>query len=148
MGDPRTQATQMQREAASSRPTGEQSGWVYFAAIILFMIGCFNILWGLGALFQDEVLTRSASGDLIVWDTTTWGWIQLIFGVLILLTGLGLFGNQGWARWTAVVLVGVNALAQLTWLTWYPLWAILIITLDIVVIYQLTARWNKVEEGY
>ena len=112
------------------------------------MIGCFNILWGLGALFQDEVLTRSASGDLIVWDTTTWGWIQLIFGVLILLTGLGLFGNQGWARWTAVVLVGVNALAQLTWLTWYPLWAILIITLDIVVIYQLTARWNKVEEGY
>ena len=148
MGDPRTQATQMQREAASTRPTGTQSGWVYFAAIILFMIGCFNILWGLGALFQDEVLTRSASGDLIVWDTTTWGWIQLIFGVLILLTGLGLFGNQGWARWTAVVLVGVNALAQLTWLTWYPLWAILIITLDIVVIYQLTARWNKVEEGY
>ena len=42
----------------------------------------------------------------------------------------------------------MNALAQLGWMTWYPLWAILIITLDIVVIYQLTARWNKIEEGY
>ncbi len=148
MGDPRTQATQTQREAASTRPTGTQSGWVYFAAIVLFIIGCLNILWGLGAIFQDEVLTRSASGDLIVWDTTTWGWFHLLMGVIILCTGLGLFGNAGWARWTAVFFVGLNAIAQIGWMTWYPLWSILIITLDIVVIYYLTARWNTIEEGY
>jgi len=131
-----------QREAAATRPTGTQSGWVYFTGIVLFMVGIFNILWGLGALFRDEVLTRSASGDLVVWDTTAWGWIHLILGIIIVATGLGLFGGRGWARWTAVFFVGLNAIAQIGWMTWYPLWSILIITLDVVIIYQLTARWK------
>ena len=72
--------------------------------------------------------------------------IHLILGGLMVCTALGLFGGQGWARWTAVVFVMINAFGQIAWMSTYPLWSVLIITLDIIIIYQLTARWDRAED--
>jgi hypothetical protein len=83
---------------------------------------------------------------LIVFDTTTWGWIMMIWGVLLFLVGLALWSGAGWARWTTIFLVIVNLIGQLSWLgaSAYPLWALVIITLNIIVLFALCARW----EGY
>jgi hypothetical protein len=139
--DPRTQATRIQMDPAHVS-SGGGTGWAYFAGIVLFMIGVFNILWGLTALFNDTALTVGEEG-LIVWDFTAWGWIHLILGIVMICTGLGLFAGRGWARWTAIFFAMVSAFAQIAWMSTYPLWSILIITLDIIVIYQLTARWEE-----
>ncbi|HXV58676.1 MAG TPA: hypothetical protein VD704_12485 [Gaiellaceae bacterium] len=139
MDDPRTQATRIQRETGYVSE-GVRSGWVLFAGIVLFMVGTFNVIFGLTAIFEDETLSR-VGGTVIVWDLTAWGWIHLLLGVLMILTAAGLFGGQEWARWTAVFFATVNAIAQVGFITAYPLWTLLIVTLDIVVIYQLTARW-------
>ena len=128
-----------------------QSGWVTFAGIVLVILGAINFIYGLAAIFQDEVLTATGGGRVIVWDLTAWGWILLIFGILQFLAGAALFGGAGWARWTAIVLAGLNAIANVGFITVVPLWTILIVSLDVIIIYQLTARWSPgaaVDEGY
>jgi hypothetical protein len=141
MTDPRTQATRIQMDTGGiSRAT--PTGWAFFAGILLFIIGVMNILWALTALFNDTALTVGEKG-LIVWDFTTWGWIHLILGIILILTGLGLFAGKQWARWTAIFFAMLSAFAQVGWMTTYPLWSVLIITLDIIIIYQLTAHYPE-----
>ena len=80
------------------------TGWVGFASIMLTIIGAINFFEGLIAVIRGSYYV--VHGDqLVLFDTTTWGWMMMIFGVLLFLVGLGLASKQGWARWTAVVLV-------------------------------------------
>jgi hypothetical protein len=122
--------------------TSGPSGWVVFAGIVLVVLGAVNFIYGLAAIFQDDVLTATGGGRVIVWDLTAWGWILLLFGIFQFLAGAALFGGAGWARWTAIVLAGLNAVANVGFITVVPLWTILIVALDMIIIYQLTARWS------
>jgi hypothetical protein len=130
----------------STRASGP-TGWAVFAGTVLAIAGAFNIIYGLAAIFRDEVITTTGQ-HVIVWDVTRYGWILFIFGIFQLLAGMALFTGAGWARWTAVVLAGLNAVANVPFLTVQPLWTALIIALDVIVIYQLTARWEAVDPAY
>jgi hypothetical protein len=143
MTDPRSQATRIQRDTGGIG-AGARSGWAAFAGIVLLMVGAFNVIFGLTAIFEDETLT-AVGGRVIVWDLTTWGWIHLVFGLVQVLAGLGLFAAREWARWAAIVFAMLNAIGQVAFITVFPLWTILVITLDLIVIYQLTARWERDE---
>jgi hypothetical protein len=120
-------------------------GWIVFAGAVLFMTGVLNILEGIVALVDDRRVLV-ARDRLVLVDLTGWGWTLLIFGIVMAATGLGLFTGQTWARITAVVIVGLHAIAQIAWLAAYPLWSILMITLDVVILYALTARWPATSE--
>ena len=130
----------------STRASGP-TGWAVFAGTVLAIVGAFNIIYGLAAIFRDEVITTTGE-HVIVWDVTRYGWILFIFGIFQLLAGMALFAGAGWARWTAVVLAGLNAVGNVPFLTVQPVWTTLIIALDIIVIYQLTARWEAVDPAY
>ena len=123
------------------------AGWIVFAAIVMLVVGMLDFFEGLIAIIRGQYFV--IHGDqLIVFDTTTWGWITMIWGIVLFLAGLALWGGSGWARWLAIVLVGLNTLEQLSWLgnTQYPLWTLIIIFLNIMVIYALTARWSGYPE--
>jgi hypothetical protein len=122
------------------------TGWAVFAGVILFMAGFLNFFYGLGGVLNDEVVTVQGRG-VIIWDFTAWGWIHLILGVIMVLTAAGLLAAQGWARGFAVIFATLNAIAQIGLITAFPLWSILIIALDVIVIYQLTARWAPAPPG-
>jgi hypothetical protein len=124
-------------------PAGAGSnGWITFAAIILFLNGIFGALYGLGAILNDKVVTVGGGTGVTVWDFTGWGWIQLIIGVVMAIVAVGLFTGNGAARWLAVGMAMLSALAQFGIVSAFPLWAILVIVLDVVIIYQLVARWE------
>ena len=120
------------------------AGWIGFASMMMFIIGGIAFFEGLIALFEDEYFVVTRSGYLVV-DLTTWGWIMLIWGVLLVLAAAGLVAAQGWARWFSIILVSLNILAQLGFLgnAQYPLWALTAMTLNIVVLFALTARWSE-----
>ena len=120
------------------------AGWVGFAGILLLVVGSIDFFQGLIALFDDDYYVVTASGFFIV-DLTAWGWIMLVWGVLLFFAGLGLLGGQSWARWFAIVVVSLNVLAQLGFLgnSQYPLWALTALALNVVVLYALTARWSE-----
>ncbi len=114
------------------------------AAIVMLIIGFIDFFQGLIALFDDKYYVVTASGFLVV-DLTTWGWIMLLWGVLLVLAGLALAAGQGWARWFTIVVVAINFFAQLGFLgnSQYPLWALTALALNVVVLYALTIRWSE-----
>jgi hypothetical protein len=120
------------------------AGWVGFAGILLLVVGSIDFFQGLIALFDDDYYVVTASGFLAV-NLTGWGWIMLIWGVLLFFGGLGLLAGQSWARWFAIVVVSLNVLAQLGFLgnSQYSLWALTALALNVVVLYALTARWSE-----
>jgi hypothetical protein len=131
-----------------SRPAsgGEYSGWIAFAGVMMVILGSLDALWGLAAIVNDEIVVVGGQGALI-FDITTWGWIHLILGSVVALTGLGLITGNAAARVAGIFFVAVNAIAQIVWFPAAPLWAFLLIILDTVIIYQLTMNWTAEEAG-
>jgi hypothetical protein len=130
----------------SSRPPvgAHNSAWIGFAGIVMIILGSLDALWGLAALLNNEVVVVGGHG-VIVFDITTWGWIQLILGVLVGLTGLGLLLGNAVARVLGISLLTINAVLQIVWFSAAPLWAFLMIVLDVVIIYQLMVNWREDE---
>lgn len=120
-------------------------GWVWFAAIMLITVGLFDIVQGIIALIEDdfELLTE---GGILVFDLTTWGWVHIVVGALLVLAGAGLFSGTAWGRTLGVIVAVLNALAQLTIMPSYPFWALIIIILDVVIIYALVVHGREAAE--
>ncbi|HET9185480.1 MAG TPA: hypothetical protein VFN82_04980 [Solirubrobacterales bacterium] len=120
----------------------QPTGWTVFAGVLLFIVGSLDALWGLAGILNNEVVLVGGGQGVIIADITTWGWIHLILGSIVAGTGLGLFAGAEWARFSAVFFVAVNSVAQIVWFPAAPLWAFLMIILNVTIIYQLTARWE------
>jgi hypothetical protein len=121
------------------------TGWILFASILLMVIGGLNFFEGLIAVIRKHYFVVTAN-SIVVFDMRTWGWITLAWGIVLFLVGLALWSGAGWARWFAIALASLNILEALGWLgsTAYPLWTLVIIALNVIVLYALAARW----EGY
>jgi len=122
-------------------PTG-WIGWVIFAGVVMVILGGFNIIYGLVAIFDDQhfVPTR---GGLLVFDLTTWGWITLIFGIVQVIAASALIAGRLWARLLGVILAGLNAWGQLALIDAQPVWSSIIIIVDVLVIYALTVHGRE-----
>src|SRR5688572_11995320 len=125
-------------------PTG-WVGWVFFAAVMLIMLGAFQAIMGLVALFDDGYYLVTGDGLVVHADYTTWGWIHLILGVIAVAAGSGIMVGQTWARIVGIVLAVVSALVNVTFLAAYPIWSVLVITLDVIVIYALAVHGREVK---
>ena len=91
------------------------AGWISFAGILMVILGGLAFFEGLIALLRDNYYVATGEGFL-VFDLTAWGWIMLLWGIILAFVGLGLLGGAGWARWTAIVLVSINFFSQLGFL--------------------------------
>src|SRR3954468_4367284 len=112
----------------------QPTGWSVFAGAVMLIVGSLDALYGLAAILNNEVVIVGGQGVLIA-DVTTWGWIHLILGSIVAATGLGLFAAAESARWAAIFFVSVNAVAQIVWFPAAPLWAFLMIILNVAIIY-------------
>jgi hypothetical protein len=126
-----------------SLPAGAgPNGWLAFAAIMLFLNGTFGALFGLAAVLNDDVVTVGGSGGVVLWDISAWGWFSIAIGLLMVTTGVGLVTGNSAARWLAVAFTCLSALLQFAYISAFPLWSIFVIVLDVVILYQLVARWQ------
>jgi hypothetical protein len=112
-----------------------RSGMI-LAAILMMMAGLFQFFQGISAVAKDDIYIN-APNYVYKFDTTTWGWIHLIFGAIVAISGFFLLQGQAWARGVAIVLVGISAISQFFFLPYYPLWAMVIIALDIFIIWAI-----------
>jgi len=122
----------------------QPTGWTVFAGMVLVIVGFLDALWGLAAILNDQVVFVGNGGHgVMVADVTTWGWVHLILGSVVALTGMALFTGSSTARWVAIFFVTVEAILQIVYFPLAPLWAFLMIILSVTIIYQLTARWES-----
>jgi hypothetical protein len=126
----------------TTRTSGGPTGWAVFAGVILIILGCLNAFWGLAGILEGENLIVGGSGVIIV-DLTAWGWASLIIGAIQVLVGFGLLGAQEWARWAGIFFAALAAIGQIGIVTAFPIWSFIVILLAVLVIYNLTARWES-----
>ncbi|MFG2043588.1 hypothetical protein [Dactylosporangium sp. NPDC048998] len=119
------------------------AGLVLFAGAMLIVVGAVNVIEGIVALANARhvVVTEDT---LYFFNISGWGWTVLVLGVLLLAVGIGVLTAQTWARVAAIVVVAVHAVVQVLWIAAYPVWSILMLALDTVILYALTARWEEV----
>ncbi len=121
-------------------------GWILFAWLILISAGVMNIIKGIAALDQTSFWTDY--GSIIVYgDLRTWGWILLVWGVLLLLAALGVYRGGELGRWFGIIAASVNLFFQFVFLPAYPFWAITIMVLDVLVIYALAVYGGQSDEA-
>ena len=127
--------------------TRETSGWtigfVVFAGVMLMLIGVFHALSGLAAIIDDQFFVVSAN-YAFEFDTTAWGWIHLIWGVILVFAGYGVFQGATWARVVGIALASISAIGSFFFIPYQPVWSILIIALDVLVIAALCAYNREV----
>jgi hypothetical protein len=133
--------------AAQKVPSGWAVGWTYFASVMMIMIGVFHAIAGLIAILDDKfyVATRKY---VFEFDATQWGWIHLVFGVLIALAGVYVLRGSVVARTVGVVMAFLSAVIGFAWLPYEPVWAVVIIAIAVSVIWALTAHGRDVVNEY
>jgi hypothetical protein len=127
---------------------GFWAGWVWFAGLFMIVIGFLDFFQGLIGVIRDKYYVLTPQ-QIIVFDLTTWGWIMLIWGIIVALAGFALLAGQGWARWFTIVVASLNFIVQLGFVgsNQYPLWALVVMALNILVLYALIVRWSDVREA-
>jgi hypothetical protein len=128
------------------RSAGLAVGLVLFAAMMMFMAGLFQAFTGLVAIVNDDFYVATQD-YLFKFDQTTWGWVHLILGLVVAGAGVGLLAGRTWARAVALVVAVVSAIATFGFLPYYPLWALIILALDILVIWAIATHGSEADVG-
>jgi hypothetical protein len=138
-----TQQPTTSQQAGSEPPSAWATGFIIFAAVMMMMSGAFQALAGLVALFEDEFYVATPN-YLLQLDATTWGWIHLLLGVLVVIASFAVLAGRIWGRVIGVILAALSALANFAFIPYYPVWSLVVITLDVFVIWALTAHGRDV----
>jgi hypothetical protein len=136
------QAANPDRNSSSVAPAhgADTAGWVVglslFAGILMMITGLFNTMEGVVALARNEVYAITPR-YIFAFDLTTWGWIQIILGVIVLAAGVGVITGQLWGRVVGITIATLTILANFAFIPYYPVWSMLIIALNVFVIWAL-----------
>ena len=117
------------------------AGWVGFAAIMLGFAGIWNTINGMLAIGSSRVFVNEQT--FVFSDLNTWGWIIMVLGILQLIASFAIVSGSEWARWFGIIVAGINAIGQLYFLPAYPLWAMALFAVDILIIYGLAVYGGK-----
>jgi hypothetical protein len=136
-----TSATMKPAGTGGRHAEGRGYGLVVFAAVVLAVVGCFNLIYGIAAVANAHVFVAGAH---YVWgDLRFWGWATLIAGCLQLIAAAGVMTGNQLARWYGVFVVSLSAIEMMFFIAAYPFWALMIIAVDIVAIYALCAYGSR-----
>lgn len=125
---------------ANDRELSGWAGWAMFAGVMMITLGAFQAIAGLTALFNDSWYAVTKSGLLINVDYTQWGWVHLALGLLIAFAGGAVLNGRTWGRVIGITLACISAIVNLAFMPAYPVWSILIIAVDVLVIYALAVH--------
>lgn len=128
--------------------TGAKTGWAgwgTFAAVVLIVGGAIDAFHGLQAIIGPNTAYFIGKIGIFQINVASWGWWHLIVGLALILVGVALLAGQKWARITAIVLVAINAIGQITLIDAQPWLSLAVLALDVVVIYALTVHGKEID---
>jgi hypothetical protein len=131
--------------SADTRDQTAWVGWIVFAGMMLMLVGSFHVIQGFVALFRDEVFVVGQKGLVLNVDYTAWGWTHIIGGAIAILVGGCLLAGQMWARIIAVIVAALSAIVNVAFLPAYPIWSVMMIAVDVLVIWAITVHGSEVK---
>ena len=130
--------------AEPTRVTG-WVGWIIFAGVTMIVLGAFSIIEGLVAVFQRSFYVATTNQLIVHVNYATWGWVHFGIGVAAVLVGFGVMTGQMWARVLGIAIAVISAIVNLAFIAAYPVWGIIIIAIDIVIIYALAVHGREMK---
>jgi len=131
----------MRSARGGAHAEGRGYGLVLFAGVLLLVSGFWNLIYGIAAIAQSHVFVANA--HYVFGNLRAWGWVTLIFAILLLIAGGGIMVGNQMARWFGVVVLGLNLIEQMFSIPSYPFWSLTIIALDVVALYGLCAYGSR-----
>jgi hypothetical protein len=120
------------------------TGWVVFAGVMMIVVGALQAIYGLVAVLNDTWVVWG-NGKAVLLDIKTWGWIHLIIGAVVVLAGIGVLSGNILARIVGVAVAVISLVAAFLALPLYPVWSIIVIAIDLLVIWALTAHGSEMK---
>lgn len=126
-----------------SQPTG-WTGWVVFAAVLMIIAGALWAIQGFIAVVKGDLVIFGSEGALFL-NVTGWGWVHMILGLLLLLAGFLVLRGNLFGRTIAVILAILSIIVNFIWLPVYPVWAIVVIILDVFILYAVIVHGKEMK---
>ena len=123
--------------------SGFAVGLAVYAAVMMMIVGAFQVINGLVAIFNDTFYVVGQKWTFTL-DITVWGWIHLLIGIALVAAGIFLLAGATWARIVGVVVASISAVLNFMSLPYYPAWSSVIIAVDVYVIWALTAHGRDI----
>jgi len=124
-------------------PTTAWAGWAFFAGVLMVIVGAFQIIKALTALFNQDYLLVTSSGLALHVNIAAWGWVHLLIGLVVLAAGFGVVAGKMWGRVVGIAVAAFSAIVNLLDIAAYPLWSVLIIAMDVLVIFALAVHGGE-----
>ncbi len=112
-------------------------GRVGFVAVLLFLAGAINIIYGFGALDGARVFV----GDTryLLTNLNALGWVLIILGVIQLTGGISLMSGAAYGRVIGVIAGSLGALGALLSIGGrYPWWSLAVFFLCIYIVHGIS----------
>ncbi|WP_041254926.1 hypothetical protein [Frankia sp. EAN1pec] len=137
---------------ADLRQVRNTDGWLIFAAVIMFIVGFHNLIYGIASLrdyivIVDNLYSTSTGTGVIYANTTFWGWLWIVVGIVQMGIAFGIAAGNELSRWVGIVIAALNAIGQLAFMAAFPIWSVIIIAIDILVIYALATYQTRGRGG-
>lgn len=120
-------------------------GWMVYAGAVLIVLGLFQAIWGLTGLFNLGYFIVGSEGLAVPFAYIVWAWIHIAAAILLVATGLAVLAGQTWARYAGIAFAGLAAIANFLTLAAFPLWSLVMIAVDVLVIYALTVHGHEMK---
>lgn len=120
------------------------TGWIYFAGIMMIITGLLQLVAGLTALLNDQFYVVGPGG-LAIFDVTTWGWVHLFAGIIVMMAGSAVLSGHQWGRVIAIILAILSFIANFMFIPAYPIWSIIVMVIDVFLLYALTVKWDEAQ---
>ena len=139
----------MAQRVTESRSYRMASGFIVFGGMMMILVGAFQVMMGIAGIVRDTFYVSSPN-YVFEFDATTWGWVHLVLGLVVIAVGFGVLSGQTWGRIGGVIVAVCSALSNFAFLPYYPFWSALVIALDVFVIWALVAhgREFRIEAEY
>lgn len=129
--------------------SGAWSGWIAFAGLLMVVIGSLDFFAGLVAIINDRYYTVTRDQMVLIHDVSHWGWVTLLWGIVVILAGFGLLAGSSWARVFAIIAGTITFFVNLGFVgnSAYPLWTLIVLALNGIVLYALMVHWSDAKES-
>ena len=122
-------------------------GWIVFASMMMLVVGTFQVFAGFVALLNDDYFVVRQRKLLVDMSYTAWGWTHLVIGAVAVVAGIALLAGQMWARVVGIAMALVSSVVSLGFVSAYPVWAVIVIYLDVLVIYAIAVHGQELQTG-
>jgi hypothetical protein len=144
-GNAQVSETAYEQTTGYDEPTG-WTGWITFAGVMMIIGGALNLFYGIIAAVNDTWVVWTNRADVYL-DISQWGWVHIILGGLVLLSGIGVFSGNILARTVGVIVASVSLMVNFFFIPVYPIWSLTVITIDVLVIWALTAHGREMRKA-